>query len=67
MEKIPWRKEWQPTPAFLPGEFHEQTVFLAGYSPWGYKETDRTKPPTFNKPTGINQCCLTETLSEPRV
>ena len=20
--KIPWRREWQPTPAFLPGEFH---------------------------------------------
>ena len=22
--KIPWRKEWLPTPAFLPGEFHGQ-------------------------------------------
>ena len=22
--KIPWRRNWQPTPAFLPGEFHEQ-------------------------------------------
>ena len=21
-QKIPWRKEWQPTPVFLPGEFH---------------------------------------------
>ena len=21
---IPWRREWQPTPAFLPGEFHGQ-------------------------------------------
>ena len=20
----PWRKEWLPTPAFLPGEFHGQ-------------------------------------------
>ena len=20
--KIPWRREWQPTPVFLPGEFH---------------------------------------------
>ena len=20
--KIPWRKEWQPTPVFLPGESH---------------------------------------------
>ena len=24
VRKIPWRREWQPTPAFLPGEFHGQ-------------------------------------------
>ena len=22
--KIPWRKAWQPTPVFLPGELHRQ-------------------------------------------
>ena len=22
--KIPWRREWQPTPVFLPAEFHGQ-------------------------------------------
>ena len=37
--KIPWRREWQPTPVFLPGEFHEQRS-PAGYSPWGHKELD---------------------------
>ena len=37
-----WRKEWQPTPVFLPGESHEQRS-LAGYSPWGYKESDTTE------------------------
>ena len=31
--KIPWRRQWQPTPAFLPGEFHGQRS-LVGYSPW---------------------------------
>ena len=31
VEKIPWRKKWQPTPLFLPGEFHGQKS-LAGYS-----------------------------------
>ena len=31
--KIPWRRKWQPTPAFLPGKFHGQRS-LAGYSPW---------------------------------
>ena len=34
--------EWQPTPAFLPGEFHGQRS-LAGYSPRGHKESDMTK------------------------
>ena len=36
--KIPWRKEWQPTPAFLPGEFHGQRS-LVGFSPWGCKKS----------------------------
>ena len=40
--KIPWRRAWQPTPVFLPGEFHGQKS-LVGYSPWGHKESDRTK------------------------
>jgi len=30
--EIPWRRAWQPTPLFLPGEFHGQKS-LAGYSP----------------------------------
>ena len=29
--KIPWRREWQPTLVFLPGEFHGQRS-LVGYS-----------------------------------
>ena len=36
VEKIPWRREWQPTPVFLPGEFRGQRS-LVGYSPWGHK------------------------------
>jgi len=32
--KIPRRREWQPTPVFLPGESHGQRS-LAGYIPWG--------------------------------
>ena len=39
--KIPWRRKWHPTPVLLPGESHEQRS-LAGYSPWGYKESDTT-------------------------
>ena len=40
--KIPWRRTWQPTPLFLPGESHGQTS-LAGYSPMSRKESDRTE------------------------
>ena len=29
---IPWRREWQSTPVFLPGEFYRQRS-LAAYSP----------------------------------
>ena len=32
--RFPWRREWQPTPVFLPGEFHGQRS-LVGYSPLG--------------------------------
>ena len=34
VKKIPWRREWLPTPVFLPGELHGL------YSPWGCKESD---------------------------
>ena len=40
--KIPWRSKWQPTPVFLPGEFHGQSS-LTGYSPWGRKDLDTTE------------------------
>ena len=33
VRKIPWRRAWQPSPVFLPGESHGQRS-LAGYSPW---------------------------------
>ena len=37
--KTPWRRAWQPTPVFLPGESHGQRS-LVDYSPWGHKELD---------------------------
>ena len=40
--KIPWRKEWLPTPVFLPGEFYGQRS-LAGYSLWGRKSWTRLR------------------------
>ena len=40
--KILWRREWQSIPVFLPGESHGQRS-LAGSSPLGCKESDRTE------------------------
>ena len=40
--KIHWRREWLPTPVFLPGKFHGQQS-LVGYSPRGHKESDTTE------------------------
>ena len=35
-------RKWQPTPLFLPGQFHGQRT-LAGYSPRDCKESDTTE------------------------
>ena len=40
--RILWRRAWLPTPVFLLGEFHGLRS-LAGYNPWGYKESDKTE------------------------
>ncbi len=34
--KIPWRRAWQPTPVFLPGESQGQRS-LVGYCAWDHK------------------------------
>ena len=36
VRKIPWRRKWQTTPVFLPGESHGQRS-LAAYSVWSHK------------------------------
>jgi len=41
--KIPWGRKWQSTLAFLPGKSQRS---LAGYSPWGCKESDMTEQMT---------------------
>ena len=47
VREIPWRRAWQPTPVFMPGESHGPRS-LAGYSPWGRKESDTTERLTHN-------------------
>ena len=40
-QEDPWRRKWQPTSVFLPEKSHGQSS-IAGYSPWGRKESDKT-------------------------
>ena len=42
VRKMPWRRKWQPTPAFLPGKCYGQRILL-GYSPRGGRESDTTE------------------------
>ena len=46
-QEDPWRKEWQPTQVFLPGEFYGHRS-LVGYSPWGCKKLDMTEQQTLH-------------------
>ena len=39
VRKIPWRRAWLPTAVFLPRESYGWRS-LAGYSPWGHKDSD---------------------------
>ena len=52
VRKIPLSGKWQPTPVFLPGQFHGQSS-LVGYSPWGHKESDMTVTQQQQLPTMI--------------
>ena len=51
VRKIPWRRAWQPTPLFLPGECHGPRS-LVGYGPRGHKESDVTEA-TEHTPTMV--------------
>ena len=43
VRKSPWRRKWQPTPVFLPGQFHGQRS-PEGYSPWGCRVRHTAQP-----------------------
>ena len=58
VRKIPWRRKWQPTPVFLPGESHGQrSLAVHGVARVGHDLT--TKPPPLglieNGETGIQR------------
>ena len=60
--KIPWRRKWQPTSALLPGKSHGQRS-LAGYSPWGRKESDTTERLHFSFQVSIVALLLSTEIS----
>ena len=68
---VPWRRKWQPTPVFLPGESHGQRT-LAGYSLWdGRVGPDlRTKlyirPLPFGLPSHLLPHPTPEVVTEPQ-
>ena len=61
--KILWRRAWQPTPAFLPGESHGQRS-LAGFSPRGRTESD-TMEVTEQQQQQDSRASVTTTVPEP--
>ena len=71
VRKFLWRRAWQPTPVFLPGESHGQRS-LAGYNPWSHKESDTTEVTyhTYNNlylescPKGIQEALLDKMQGE---
>ena len=63
VRKIPWKSKWQPTPVFLPQEFHRQRS-LAGYNLWGRKQLDKTEwLNTLNPGILTQSLCLTKLTS----
>ena len=56
--KILWKRKWRSTLVFLPRKFHGQRS-LAGYSPWGCKESNMTEQRTLLK--FLNKLRTTET------
>ena len=53
-QKIPWRREWQPTPVFLPEKSHGQRS-LVDFGPWDCKESDTTEQLTLSL-CGTQRC-----------
>ena len=72
--RFPWRREWQPTPVFLPGESQGKRA-LAGYSPWGCQQSTMTERPTHTwsfsawrpRPRGPGPGLLVQSLCSPGI
>ena len=54
-QEDPLSRKWQPTPVFLPGKSHQQRS-LAGYNPWGGKESDTTERLSMDARNPVCEC-----------
>ena len=52
VRKILWRRKWQPSSVFLPGESHGQRS-LVGYSPWSLRVTTEVTELTQAAPAAL--------------
>ena len=66
VRKIPWRREWPPTPVFLPGEPHGQRS-LVGYSLWTHKELDTAERLSTHASHVSAECTCGKTERETRL
>ena len=63
VQGLKWRREWLLTPIFLPGGSHAWRS-LAGYSPWGHKESDTIEQLTHTQGSvGLNRGFFISTSS----
>ena len=55
----PWRREWLPTPVFMPGESHGQGN-QPGCSPWDHKESSTTELARIHTHCVSSRACVCE-------
>ena len=63
VRKIPWKRECQPIPVFLPGKSHRQRS-LVGYSPWGWRVRHDWAPPHTVDCSASQPWCALRTLGD---
>jgi hypothetical protein len=63
VEKILWRRKWQPTPVFFPGKSHGQRSRL-GYGPWGCKELDTTEQLNFQRSSDLRASLVVQLVKK---
>ena len=59
------RRQWQPTPVFLPGKSHGRRSLVVGCSPWGHWGSDTTEQLHFHFSFHFSLSCIGEGNGNP--